>query len=222
MELEKLISLVQEKVGKTDFSAQTIRKICELNPVEEGQEPDDAYFTRVTGLITTMQGQFNHDFAEKFSDAKKNLLTEDMFKKLSSEQLSAIEGWVKAIKGDDKGGDDSNELAELQKTVMALKDMMDNADKAKKQSEILNEVKAAMRKLRAEDEYVLEQTLKGRTFDETKSADELAKGLIGDYEDELKKCRGYGIPPMAGGGDGTDSQKSWMQQRFNANHGIKE
>ena len=42
MEIEKIVSTVQEKVGNTDFSAQTIQKYVELNPVAEGQEPDEA------------------------------------------------------------------------------------------------------------------------------------------------------------------------------------
>ena len=82
MEIEKIVSTVQEKVGNTDFSAQTIQKYVELNPVAEGSEPDEAYFTKAVSFLQGMQGQFNHDFSVKFTEAKKNLLSEDTFKNL--------------------------------------------------------------------------------------------------------------------------------------------
>ena len=57
MEIEKIVSTVQEKVGNTDFSAQTIQKVVELYPVAEGQEPDEAYFSKVADFVKGMQGQ---------------------------------------------------------------------------------------------------------------------------------------------------------------------
>ena len=66
MEIEKIVSTVQERVGNTDFSAQTIQKYVELNPVAEGQEPDEAYFDKAADFLKGMQGQFNHDFSVKF------------------------------------------------------------------------------------------------------------------------------------------------------------
>ena len=98
MEIEKIVSTVQERVGNTDFSAQTIKKYVELNPVAEGQEPDEAYFTKAVSFLQGMQGQYNHDFSTKFAEAKKNLLTEDTFKDMSAEQIAEIKTLLEGLK----------------------------------------------------------------------------------------------------------------------------
>ena len=100
MEVEKIVSTVQEQVGNTDFSAQTIQKAIELFPVAEGQEPDEAYFSKVASFIKGMQGQYNHDFSTKFKEAQKNLLTKDTIKNMSDEQIAEIKKAVADLEKD--------------------------------------------------------------------------------------------------------------------------
>jgi hypothetical protein len=194
MEIEKIVSTVQEKLGNTDFSAQTIQKYVELNPVVEGQEPDEAYFTRAKDFFVGMQGQFNHDFSTKFAEAKKNLLSADTFKNLSAEQLAEVKKLIEGVKPVEKPID-SPEVAALKEQIKQLTDRLDNGDKAKQQAELLQKVRTAMKEQKANDDYVLDNTLKGVELDTTKSVEDLTKEYLAKYDAEYTKCRGDGVPP---------------------------
>lgn len=194
MEIEKIVSTVQEKLGNTDFSAQTIQKYVELNPVAEGQEPDEAYFTKAKDFLVGMQGQFNHDFSTKFAEAKKNLLSEDTFKNLSAEQLAEVKKLIEGVKPIEKPNE-SAEVAALKEQIKQLTDRLDNGDKAKQQAELLQKVRTAMKEQKATDEYVLDNTLKGVELDTTKSVEDLTKEYLAKYDAEYTKCRGGGASP---------------------------
>ncbi len=194
MEIEKIVSTVQEKLGNTDFSAQTIQKYVELNPVVEGQEPDEAYFTRAKDFFVGMQGQFNHDFSTKFAEAKKNLLSEDTFKNLSAEQLAEVKKLIEGVKPIEKPVE-SPEVAALKEQIKQLTDRLDNGDKTKQQAELLQKVRTAMKEQKANDDYVLDNTLKGVELDTTKSVEDLTKEYLAKYDAEYTKCRGGGASP---------------------------
>ena len=194
MEIEKIVSTVQEKLGNTDFSAQTIQKYVELNPVAEGQEPDEAYFSKAKDFLSSMQGQFNHDFSTKFAEAKKNLLTEDTFKNLSTEQLAEVKKLIEGVKPIEKPIE-SPEVAALKEQIKQLTERLDNGDKSKQQAELLQKVRTAMKEQKATDEYVLDNTLKGVELDTTKSVEDLTKEYLAKYDAEYTKCRGGGVPP---------------------------
>lgn len=213
MEIEKIVSTVQEKVGNTDFSAQTIQKYVELNPVAEGQEPDEAYFTKAADFLKGMQGQFNHDFSTKFAEAKKNLLTEDTFKNLSAEQLAEVKKLIEGVKVDPPKPEESEEVKALKAQIAALTERLDNGDTAKQKAELLQKVKAAMKEQKANDDYVLDKTLEGADIDVKKSVEDLTKKYLAKYDAEYLKCRGGGAPPRLGGGGGGD-QKSELDKRF--------
>lgn len=213
MEIEKIVSTVQERVGNTDFSAQTIQKYVELNPVAEGQEPDEAYFDKAADFLKGMQGQFNHDFSVKFKEAKKNLLTEDTFKNMSAEQLTEVKRLIEGIKPQPSRDDESEEVKALKEQLAQLVERIDNGDKARQQSDVLQKVKAAMKAQMATDDYVLEATLRGVEVDLTKSIEDLTKEYLAKYDAEYLKCRGGGTPPRqstGGGGQGA----TWLDQQF--------
>lgn len=167
MEIEKIVSTVQEQLGKTDFSAQTIQKYVELNPIAEGQEPDEAYFTKAKSFFEGMQGQFNHDFSTKFTEAKKNLLTEDTFKNMSAEQIAEVKKLIKGLKAEPTPApQESEEVKALKAEIAKLTERLDNGDTAKRQAELMQKVRASMKEQKASDDYVLDKTLEGATFDE--------------------------------------------------------
>ena len=67
METEKIISTIKTQVGTTDFSDRTIGTYVELNPIADGQEPDENYFSNAVKFVKSMQGQFNADFSTKLN-----------------------------------------------------------------------------------------------------------------------------------------------------------
>ena len=212
MEIEKIVSTVQERVGNTDFSAQTIQKYVELNPVAEGQEPDEAYFTKAADFLKGMQGQFNHDFSTKFKEAKKNLLTEDTFKNMSAEQIAEVKKLIEGLKPDPKP-QESEEVKDLKAQIALLTERLDNGDKARQQSELLQKVKASMCAQKADDDYVLENTLRDVEVDVNKSVDELTKEYLVKYDAEYLRCRGVGAPPRQSSG-GAGGGETWLDKRF--------
>ena len=212
MEIEKIVSTVQEKVGNTDFSAQTIQKYVELNPVAEGAEPDEAYFTKAVDFLKGMQGQFNHDFSTKFAEAKKNLLTEDTFKNLNAEQLAEVKKLIEGLKPDPKP-EDNEKVKALEAKIAELTARLDNGDTAKQKAELLQKVKAAMKEQKASDDYVLDKTLEGVDIDVKNSVEDLTKEYLAKYDAEYVKCRGAGAPPRTGGGGGGNGE-SELDKRF--------
>ena len=217
MEIEKIVSTVREKVGNTDFSAQTIQKYVELNPVADGQEPDEAYFTKAVDFVKAMQGQYNHDFSTKFAEAKKNLLTEDTFKNLSAEQIAEVKKLIEGLKPAGKGPEispqESEEVKALKAEIAKLTERLDNGDKAKQQAELLQKVKAAMKEQKASDDYVLDNTLRGVELDVTKSVEDLTKEYLAKYDAEYLKCRGAGAPPRLSSGGGSGEETA-LKARF--------
>lgn len=213
MEIEKIVSTVQEKVGNTDFSAQTIKKYVELNPVADGQEPDEAYFTKAVSFLQGMQGQYNHDFSTKFAEAKKNLLTEDTFKNMTTEQIAEVKKLIEGLKVEPPKPQESEEVKALKEQIKQLTERLDNGDVARKKSELLQKVKTAMKEQKATDEYVLENTLRGVDVDLNKSVDELTKEFLAAYDAEYLKCRGAGAPPRTAEGGGGE-HKTWLDMQF--------
>lgn len=212
MEIEKIVSTVQERVGNTDFSTQTIQKYVELNPLADGEEPDEAYFTKAVSFLQGMQGQYNHDFSTKFADAKKNLLTEDTFKNMSAEQLAEVKKLIEGVKPVEKPTE-SDEVLALKEQIKNLTERLDNGDKAKQQAELLQKVRTAMKEQKANDDYVLDNTLRGVELDVTKSVEDLAKEQLARYDAEYLRCRGAGAPPRQSEGGGSAGE-SWLDRKF--------
>ena len=97
-----------------------------------------------------MQGQYNHDFATKFSEAKKNLLTEDTFKNMSAEQIGELKKLIEGIKPNEEPKPNENEeVKALKDQIAALTARLDNGDTAKQKAELLSKVKAAMKEQKA-------------------------------------------------------------------------
>lgn len=219
MEIEKIVSTVQERVGNTDFSTQTIQKYVELNPVADGQEPDEAYFTKAKEFLSAMQGQYNHDFSTKFTEAKKNLLTEDTFKSMSADQLAEVKKLLEGVAGEpqptghQEPSHESDEVKALKAQIAKLTERLDNGDKAKQQAELLQKVRTAMKEQKANDDYVLDNTLRGVELDVTKSVEDLAKEQLARYDAEYLRCRGAGAPPRQSEGGGSAGE-SWLDRKF--------
>ena len=130
MDTEKIISTILQKAGKTDVTSKTLLPIIEMNPLPEGQEPDDAYFDKMVGIVKTIQGNLNHTFASKLQsevDAK----VEEAKKKLKIEP--SIDPDKNKKDGDGGKPNEDDRVAALEKKIA---DMEAAQAAAKKQSEI--------------------------------------------------------------------------------------
>lgn len=218
MEIEKIVSTVQEKLGKTDVSAQTIQKAVEFRntvaPLAEGTEPDDAYFEGIVNLARDFQGNINYLMANKANEWKKKFkLDAESIKGYTQEQLAELKKLVEGIgtKTDEK----DDKYSELESKYNELLNRLDGNDAKAKKSELIEKIKESMRNHRANDEYVLRKTLENAEFDVNKSVEDLTKEFLDKYDAEYTACRGNGGQPrqMFSGGDG---QKSWLDRKFDA------
>jgi len=188
MEREKLISTLQEKVGQSDFSVQTLGGIIDMNPLADGAEPDDAYWERTMSFVRTLQGQYNHDFSTKFQ----------------TEVDKRVEDFKRTYKPADPNTPpttpptepkQNKEVEELKKQIEELKAQNLEKEEAARQGELLKKVRAAMRAQNANDAYVLDKTLQGVKFDTAKTVEELTAEMLKAYDKEFTQCRGGGMPP---------------------------
>lgn len=131
MDLEKIISMVLDKVGNTDVSAQTIKTLISLKPVPDGQEPDDAYFNEMVDAVKSVQGNVNNVFSAKLA-AQVNSKVEEYKKDhpVKKEQES------KTTTSDDRLKKLEEELSELraerqkERTEKERKDLFDSVKKS--------------------------------------------------------------------------------------------
>lgn len=102
MEAEKIISTIKEQIGTTDFSDRTIASYVESNPIEEGNEPDENYFSKGANFFKSLQGQYNSDLSSKLNtqvEEFKKTYKPDTLEKPKKKNDSKI---VEEVKDDDK------------------------------------------------------------------------------------------------------------------------
>lgn len=225
MEIEKIVSTVQERLGKTDVSAQTIQKAVEFRnsvaPLADGVEPDDAYFAGLVDLAKDFQGNINHLLATKVGEFKKNFkLDQDTIKNMTAAQLAELKALV-GINDQDGFNGNHEEVDALKAEITKLKERIDGSDSTRKQAELLQKVKSAMKEQKAEDEYVLEKSLEGVTLDVNKSVEELTKEMLVKYDSEYLRCRGTGTPPRQGG-TGGENAKTLLDEMWEKRHPKKQ
>lgn len=219
MEIEKIVSTVQEKLGKTDVSAQTIQKAVEFRnsvaPLAEGTEPDDAYFEGIVNLAKDFQGNINYLMANKANEWKKNFkLDAESIKGYTKEQIAELKKTIEGISLE-KVEEKDEKYSELETKYKELLERLDGNDAKAKKSEMLSKIKESMRQHKANDEYVLNKTLENADFDMNKSIGDLTKEFLDKYDAEYTACRGGDSQPrqMYSGEGG---QKTWLDRKFEA------
>ena len=106
------------------------------------------------------------------------------------------------------GGNESGELIKsLRDKISQIEKRFNEEDAKNKKQETEKVVKAKMKELGADDDYVLSKTLQVADLSGD-NADDIAKNLMKAYDKEYKLCRGKGARPHAGvsiQGNGGDS-----------------
>lgn len=202
MDTEKIISTILQKAGKTDVTSKTLLPIIEMNPLPEGQEPDDAYFDKMVGVVKTIQGNLNHTFASKLQsevDAK----VEEAKKKLKAESSTDTD----KNKKDGDGGkpNEDDRVSALEKKIA---DMEAAQAAAKKQSEIesvRNSVKNGLMQKFDEaglkvNKFFLDTAMsKMEIPEENADVESLVKKVEAQYQADVKAAGIEYARPNAGG-----------------------
>lgn len=215
MELEKILSTIGEKLGKTDLSQATLRSYVTLNPVAEGTEPDEAYFNRTVSFLKALQGQYNHDVAVKVEEVKKNFAQTTQ----TQTNTSAVD-----TKNVQTTGIDEETANALKEALNAIKEL-----KAEREAEKLELTKSTLMKSTQESlKAVIENGGKNQCNDGilqlAVSQIDYGKGITqeealtiakNNYEKTYKSVFGNGATPFEGNGNGvqdTDNPNSFIEQ----------
>lgn len=146
MEKEQILSELTTRLGQTSLSSQTLMKYIDLNPLEEGSEPDDTYFNKATEFLQGLQGQYNHDVATQVEDFKKNYKpqpTPDDVKDKPNEgtlaaKLKKMEEELLQLKGEKEAEKKAASINELKaESKSQLKSQIENGGKNICNDEIL-------------------------------------------------------------------------------------
>jgi hypothetical protein len=197
METEKIISTIKEQIGTTDFSDRTIGKYVELNPVSEGQEPDENYFKRGAEFFKSMQGQYNADFSTKLN-AKV-----DEFKKSYKPEKKVSENPLPNVATENNGND--TRYQELMEKYNKMEERLNEKEKAEAQQiykkNLSDSFKAAIEEkgLVYDPIYYRAIELEHGDFDTKKDVGTSVNEIIPKYEKMFSDVNRDGALPFRGG-----------------------
>lgn len=202
METEKIISTIKEQIGTTDFSDRTIAKYVELNPVEEGKEPDESYFKKGSEFFKSLQGQYNSDFSTKLNakvdEFKKN------YKPTEKPEPQKAE--------EPKEKDSDNHYQELLDKYAEMEKRLNEKEKAEAQAQykknLAEKFKAEIqnKSIKYDSAYYKAIVLEQGEFDTKKDVDQVVSEIIPKYEKMFSdNNRDGAIPFRKEGGVGSSN-----------------
>jgi DNA repair exonuclease SbcCD ATPase subunit len=203
MEREELISKISEKVGRTNVSEQTIGNFVDSFPLADGVEPTEDYIANVANFFgKSVSGNISLEAANAVKPLNEQIAT-------LTEQIDKLKRQSTTSKGDDSLQEMMNTLNELKSANEELKSQFSALTTQQTQQQITAQIIQKMKDSKAQDEYVLRNTiLKHGKIDTTKSVDELVKDLLKEYDTEFTACRGEGAVPRTTqlGGSSAESE----------------
>ena len=185
MEKEQILSELTTRLGQTSLSSQTLMKYIELNPLEEGTEPDDTYYSKATSFLQGLQGQYNHDVATQVESFKKNY----------KPQQPSDEGTTKE-------GDLTAQLEEMRKELLQLKEDRE-AEKNAASIQALKEASKNQLKSQIENggknicnDEILSIAISDVNFTEGMKVEDIVNAAKQNYEKRYKAIFGDGASPV--------------------------
>ncbi len=182
MEKEQILSTINEKLTaegiKTEPFQRTFGDYLAENLPAEGTEPDDAYFAKHVRVLSSMAGQYNHDFAAAVEDFKKN------YKPSSS-----------TTETQQKGGD-----PDLLKRIEQLEGRLAKSEKHASASSLRSEVTAKGKSLKVANEAIWEDAVKAVQIGDNDTAEDVTAKAKREYERLLKRYHGDGAAPYGSSG----------------------
>lgn len=205
MEKEQLLSELKSKLGTTSFSERTLGDyVANILPtVTSDEQVNDTFYAAHVGILKSLEGQFNKDVADRVKIAQS-----EWEKNHPKPQPNPNPNPT------DPKNEPNKELAEMKAMIAAMKQKLDDADKATLAKNLLESVKSAMKAKGATDEAVMLYTFKGESIDTAKSVDELTESYLKTYDANYKTLRGDGASPRNGNGDPTPKEDTFLKNFF--------
>jgi hypothetical protein len=205
MEKEQLLSELKSKLGTTSLSERTLSEYVGnvLPTITSDEQVNDAFYVAHVGILKSMEGQLNKDVADRVKSARSEW-----------EKTHPTPTPNPNPNPTDPKDEPNKELEEMKSMIAAMQQKLDAADKAKLSSELLANVKSAMKAKGATDEAVMLYTFKGESIDTTKSVDELTESYLKTYDVNYKTLRGDGASPRNGDGNPTAKEDKFLDDYF--------
>ena len=205
MEKEQLLSELKSKLGTTGLSERTLSEyVGNLLPtITSDEQVNDAFYVAHVGILKSMEGQLNKDVADRVKSARSEW-----------EKTRQTPTPNPNPNPTDPKNEPNKELEEMKSMIAAMQQKLEAADKAKLSSELLANVKSAMKAKGATDEAVMLYTFKGESIDTTKSVDELTESYLKTYDANYKTLRGDGASPRNGDGNPTAKEDKFLDDYF--------
>ena len=208
MEAEKIISTIKEQIGTTDFSDRTIASYVESNPIEEGKEPDENYFSKGVNFFKSLQGQYNSDLSSKL-----NTQVEEFKKTYKPDTLEKPDG-SDGNKGDDK----YNELLEKFNSLSGKFEEKEKFESQRAYKQNLQEkfkAEVESKKLVFDPVYYKFVETELGDIDTQKDVNTILKEITPKYEKLLTDNNRNGGSPASGGyGSGKRDSKKVLNDFF--------
>ena len=208
MEAEKIISTIKEQIGTTDFSDRTIASYVESNPIEEGNEPDENYFSKGANFFKSLQGQYNSDLSSKL-----NTQVEEFKKTYKPDTLEKPDG-SDGNKGDDK----YNELLEKFNSLSGKFEEKEKFESQRAYKQNLQEkfkAEVESKKLVFDPVYYKFVETELGDIDTQKDVNTILKEITPKYEKLLTDNNRNGGSPASGGyGSGKRDSKKVLNDFF--------
>lgn len=171
--------------------------------ITSDEQVNDAFYVAHVGILKSMEGQLNKDVADRVKSARSEW-----------EKNHPTPTPNPNPNPTDPKDEPNKELEEMKSMIAAMQQKLEAADKAKLSSELLANVKSAMKAKGATDEAVMLYTFKGESIDTTKSVDELTESYLKTYDANYKTLRGDGASPRNGDGNPTAKEDKFLDDYF--------
>lgn len=218
MEKETLLNGLRSVIGEPDTTGnykelgitdRTLDAYLGAIAPTVGDDVTDDFYQSQVSVLKAMGGQMRHEQAE-FVKSYKGGSPAPPEPKKDDTSVTEPPAYFKEL---------SDSIKTLLDENKALKGRLDEIDKTNVQSRLKGQVLEQMREAGANDDYVLETTMRGVEFDVTKSVEELTKEHLARYDKEFKNCRGEGVVPRETVGGGKHKTaidnyfaKKWQQK----------
>lgn len=196
MDKEKILSTLREKLGTTNFSDRTLNTYIAATFGESEEITDDQWNSAVQ-VLSSLQGQFNHDLSE----AKKQLVQSPQQEPKPEEKPATDET--------------AQKLQELEKSYAALLARLDQQDAASNRAAKLKAIEAEMRAKNATDGYVIKNVLRELDLSTDASIETLVATALANYDRDIVEAHGTAAVPRGNAGSGA-KVKSRADEYFEA------
>ena len=200
---ERLLSELKTKLGTTSLSERTLSEYVGniLPSITSEEQANDAFYATHVAILKSIEGQLNKDVADRVKNARAEW---DKNHPTRTPNPNPTE-----LKNEP-----NKELEEMKLMIAAMQQKIDVADTAKLESDLLANVKMAMKAKGATDEAVMMYTFKGESIDTTKNVEELTESYLKTYDANYKTLRGDGASPRNGDGNPNPKEDKFLDDYF--------